>query len=197
MKIHMRQSLNCSFVQKLNKKETSTNILIVEDSTSTEFVSINYIVFSSQILYLIIENLYHKQQILLAKTEDLTVIEAKKTAIVVQEVVESKVDVVVNFELKIKIKSFKFEKFTINFSSTSTISCFESIIKSNVVFVANSIFISVSESANSTSLRSISFCSTSTILLINQSSYLLVANQFVAHISYQYIVMTFFFSYEK
>ena len=59
-------------------------------------------------------------------------------------------DVVVNFKSRFKIKfnkffkSFKFEKFTINFNSKSTSikSNFESIIKSNVV-VANSIFISI------------------------------------------------------
>ena len=93
-------------------------------------------------------------------------------------------ETIVVFKQSSKIKSrnfsqsFKFEEFAISFNSNSTsmILCFESIIKSNAVLVANSIFISVSESSNSTFLRSISFCSTSTILLINQSSYLLVAN---------------------
>ena len=41
-------------------------------------------------------------------------------------------------------------------------------------------------------MSSISSCSTSAILLINQSSYLLAANQFSSQISYQHIVMTFF-----
>ena len=113
------------------------------------------------------------------------VIETKKVTIVVQKTIEQKVVVVFKSQSKIKLnksfKSFKFEKFAINFNSNSTsmILCFESIIKSNVVFVANSIFISTSKSSNSISLRSILSCSTSTILLINQSSYLLVANQLV------------------
>ena len=149
----MRQSSKCSFVQDLNENETS-------NSTSTKFVSINCIAFSSQILYLIIKDLYHKQKTLLAKIE---------------------------------------EKFTVSFSSssTSTKSSFESVIQSNVIFVASSILTSTSKNTKIISSRSISFNSTSTILLINQSSYLLVANQLVAQISYQHIVMTFFFSYNK
>ena len=195
----MRQSSKCSFVQDLNENE-------ILNSTSTKFASINCIAFSSQIFYLIIKNLYHTQKILLVKIKkelkiDFIKFETKEITIVVQETIKREIVVALKQNSKFKfnefLKSFKFEKFTINFNSTSTILCFESIIKSNVVFVANSIFISISENSNSTFLRSISFCSTSTILLINQSSYLLVANQLVAQISYQHIVMSFFFNYDK
>ena len=205
MKAYMRQSSNCVFAQELDIifKETSvtTSVIALVDSTSTKLVSINCIAFSPQIFYLIIEDLYHKQKTLFAKIkEDLTVIEAEKAAIAAQKAIE---EAVAARKQNSKIKSrnfsesFKSEKFTISFSSTSTMSDFESIIKSNVVFVANSIFISISESSKLNSLRSILSCSTSTILLINQSNYLFDANQLVVHISYQHIVMTFFFSYEK
>ena len=90
--------------------------------------------------------------------------------------IQSKFQFVANFEFQTKFKFEKFEKFTINFNSTSTISDFESIIKLNIVLVANSIFILISKSSNSTFLRLISFCSTSTILLFNQSKFQLVAN---------------------
>ena len=164
MKTHMRQSSNCVFAQELNItfKETSIAISVIAliDSTSTKSASINCIAFSSQIFYLIIKYLYHKQKTLLAKIE---------------------------------------EKSTINFnsSSTSTKSSFEFVIQLNVILVASSILTSISKNSKMISSRLISFCSTSTILLINQSNYLFVANQFVAHISYQHIVMTFFFNYEK
>ena len=115
--------------------------------------------------------------------------------------VEQETIVVRKQSSKIKFRnfseSFKSEKFTINFSSISTISDFERIIKSNVILVENSIFTSTSKNLKVIFSRSISSCSTSTILLINQSSYLFVANQFIAHILYQHIVMTFFFSYNK
>ena len=142
IKIHTRQSLNCSFVKSSDEEKA-----FIIDSTSTKFSSINYIVFSSSILYLIIEDLYHKQQTLLAKIEEnLTIIETKKIAIIVQKVIESKVDVVVNFKFRAKInfKSFKFEKFTSKFNSSSTSikSSFVSIIQSDVVLIANLIFIS-------------------------------------------------------
>ena len=188
MKIHIRQSSNCVFAQELNiiSKKTSIaiSIIVLVDSTSTKFISINCIAFSPQILYLIIENLYHKQKTLFVKNEKL-----ESSSLFIQ----SKLQLVASSEYQIKLKFFKFDEFTINFNSNSTsmILCFESIIKSNVVLVASSIFISISKNSNSISLRSISLCSTSTILLINQSSYLLVANQ------YQHIVMTFFFSYDK
>ena len=78
MKLHTRQSSNCSFVKNSNEKKT-----FIIDSTSTKSVSINCIAFSPQIFYLIIKNLYHKQQTLLAKIEkNLAVIETEKTAIV-------------------------------------------------------------------------------------------------------------------
>ena len=74
MKAHMRQSSNCVFVQELDItfKETSVAISIIAlvDSTLTKSVSIKYIAFSPQILYLIIEDLYHKQKTLLVKTEE-------------------------------------------------------------------------------------------------------------------------------
>ena len=197
MKAHTRQSSNCSFVKNSDEKKA-----FIIDSTSTKSASINCIAFSPQILYLIIEDLYHKQQTLLAKIEkDLAVIEAEETAIVAQETAEQEVVAARKQRSKFKsnefFKSFKFEESTISFSSTSTISDFESIIKSDAVLVASSIFTSVSKNSKMISSRSISFCSTSTILLINQSSYLLVANQFVAQISYQHIVMTLFFNYDK
>ena len=57
MKIHTRQLSNCSFVRNLNEKK-----IFIIDSTSTKSASINCIAFSSQIFYLIIENLYHTQK---------------------------------------------------------------------------------------------------------------------------------------
>ena len=53
---------------------------------------------------------------------------------------QSKLQLVASFEFQTEFKFFKFDEFTINFSSTSTISDFESIIKSNAVLVANSTF---------------------------------------------------------
>ena len=174
----MRQSSNCSIIQILNENEISTVISV--NATSTKFASINCIAFSSQIFYLIIENLYHKQKILLTKIEEnLAVIEAEKAAIVVQKAIEE-ANAARKQNSKIKSRnfseSFKSEKFTINFNSTSTILNFESIIKSDIVFVVNSIFISISENSKLNSSRSISFCSTSTILLISQSNRSLVVN---------------------
>ena len=182
----MRQSSNCSIIQILNENETST--VISTNATSTKFVSINCIAFSPQILYLIIKDLYHKQKTLLAKTEkNLTVIETKKTAVAAQKTTEKTVAVrKQNSKIKSRnfFESFKSEKFTINFNSTSTISDFELIIKSNVVLVVSSIFISISKNSKLNFSRSISSCSTSTILLVNQSNRSLV-------------VMTFSFSYDK
>ena len=153
---------DCSLIQALN------DMIVVQKTIEQEIVVVDVIVsFESKIKI--------KQ----------VVIETKKTTIVAQETIEQEMVVVFKSQLKIKLsksfKSFIFEKFAINFNlnSTSIILCFESIIKSNIVLVANSIFISISENSNSTFLRSILFCSTSTILLINQSSYLLVANQLV------------------
>ena len=184
MKTHTRQSSNCSFVQDLNENETSS-------STRAKSASINDIAFSSQTFYLIMKDLYHKQQTLLAKVEkDLAVIETEKTAIVVQEIAESKIDVVVNSELKTKIKSFKFEKFTISSSSTSTESSLEFATQSNVIFAASSVFISVSKSSKLNSSRSISFCSTSTILLISQSNRSFVLN-IMLFVSYDKRLTTF------
>ena len=122
--------------------------------------------------------MYHKQTTLLAKIEkNLAIIEAEKAAIVAQEAVKREVVIVLKQSSKLKFseffKSFKSEKFTINFNSTSTILNLESIIKLNVALVASLIFISISENSNSTFLRSISLCSTS------------------------YIVTTLYFSYDK
>ena len=60
---HLNQS-DCSLNQNLNLNDKKTF-----NSTSTELTSINCIAFSSQISYLIIENLYHKQKALLVKVE--------------------------------------------------------------------------------------------------------------------------------
>ena len=246
MKTHMRQSLKCSFVQSLNKNETSS-------STSTKSVSINYIAFSSQIFYLIIVDLYRKQKILFVKTEknvktfmtsyekrlisyknwfhnkfsadDMIAIEfcyklnikdivtcskcdmklfkwfidanfltihlkarncsltqALNDTIVAQKTIEQKTIAARKQNSKIKFRnfseSFKSEKFTINFNSNSISieSELDIVIQSDVLFVANSIFISISENSKLNFSRSISFCSTSTILLINQSNRSLVVN---------------------
>ena len=116
-KAHMRQSSNCLFFQ--DKKETSIN------ATSTKSASIKCIAFSPQILYLIIENLYQRQKILIVKID---FIEAKKAAIIAQKIMKQEVIAVFKQSSKTKtefFKSFKFEKFTITFSSTSTKSRFE------------------------------------------------------------------------
>ena len=121
----MRQSSNCSFVQILNENETSATISI--NTTSTKFVSINCIAFSSQIFYLIIENLYHKQKTLLVKSEKF---EAVKNAIVVSKTfvfiftsnslfIQSKFQFVASFESQTEFNSFKFEEFTSDFNSSS------------------------------------------------------------------------------
>ena len=174
----MRQSSKCSFVQNLNKNETS-------NSTLTKSVSINCIEFSSQIFYLIIKNLYHTQKILLVRIEkklkiDFIKFETKEITIVVQKTIKREIVVVLKQNSKFKFneffKSFKFEKFTINSNSTSTKSNFEFVIQLNVILVASSIFISISRNSNLNFSRSISFCSTSTILLINQSNRSLVVN---------------------
>ena len=158
MKVYMRQSSNCVFAQELNIifKETSIIISIIAliDSTSTKSASINCIAFSPRILYLIIKNLYYTQKILLVKVEkelkiDFIKFETKETTIVVQETIKREIVVALKQNSKLKfsefLKSFKFEKFTINSSSTSTKSSFEFVIQSDVIFVANSIFISISE----------------------------------------------------
>ena len=140
-KVHMRQSLKCSFVQDLNENETS-------NSTSTKFASINCIAFSPQIFYLIIIDLYRKQKTLFVKSEKF---ETVKNAIVVSKTfvfifmsssffIQSKFQLVASSESQTGFDSFKSEKFTTSFSSTSTISDFESIIKSDVALVANSTF---------------------------------------------------------
>ena len=106
--------------------------------------------------------------------------DAKKIVAVIQKIMKQKVVAAFKQNSKIKrrifFESFKFEEFTISFSSTSIKLRFESIIKSNVVFVANSIFISISKSSKLSFSSSISFCSTSTILLINQSICSFIAN---------------------
>ena len=113
--------------------------------------------------------------------------------------IQSKLQFVASSEFQTKLKSFKSEEFAVNFnsSSTSTKSSLESVTQSNVILAASSIFTSVSKNSKVISSRSISSCSTRTILLINQSNYLFVANQLVAQIWYQHIVITFFFNYDK
>ena len=73
----------------------------------------------------------------------------KKIVVVIKKTIEQKIVVVFKSNLKIKtkqfFKSFKFQKFANTFNSTSIKSKFELIIKSNVVFVANSISISISK----------------------------------------------------
>ena len=85
-----------------------------------------------------------------------------------------------------KFNSFKTEIFAIRLSST-----FEFQFQSIEDFARRKFLMQIktSNSSNSIFLSAISFCSTSTILLISQSNYLLVANQFAAQISYQHIVI--------
>ena len=114
IKIHVRQSSNCLFVQKLNKKEISTDISViaVEDSTSTKSVSINYNAFSSQIFYLIIENLYYKQKALLVKSEEFETMISTSNSFFIQ----SKFQFVASSELQTEFKFFKFNVFLIDFT---------------------------------------------------------------------------------
>ena len=93
--------------------------------------------FSSQTFYLIIKNSYYKQKILFVKIEKKIkkrnakkiIIETKKITIVVQKTIDQKIDVIVNFESKTKIKSFNFKKFAnnLNLISISIKSRFENI----------------------------------------------------------------------
>ena len=67
-----RQLATSSESQALNSKEAPAAItaMIIVSSASAELAPINCIAFSSQISYLIIEDLYHKQKALLAKAEE-------------------------------------------------------------------------------------------------------------------------------
>ena len=105
MKIYMRQTSNCIFIQN----ETSIIVFLQEilNSTSTKIVSINDIIFSSQIFYLIIKNLYHKQRVLLVKNEK---IETSNSFFI-----QSKLQFVASFEFQTKFKFFKFNVFSIDF----------------------------------------------------------------------------------
>ena len=234
IKIHMRQSRNCSFVQNLDEIKASKIISVIAlvNSTSMKSISINDIASSPQIFYLIIIDLYRKRKILLVKTEEnvkifmtsyeqrlityndwfhdkssavdmivadfirqfciknitncskcliifdnwsidsdslqmhfdesdcsliqsakKTVNETTKVAIVVQKAVEQEAVAVRKQSSKVKLnKLFKFEEFAISFNSSSTSikSSFESIIKSDVAFVASSIFISIFISVSNT-----------------------------------------------
>ena len=80
------------------------------------------------------------------KKKQRAAMKTKKVTVVTQKAVEQKITAVRKQSFKIKFRnfseSFKFEEFTSNFSSTSMISCFESIIKSNDIFAASSISIS-------------------------------------------------------
>ena len=165
------QKLNITF----KKTSIIISIIALINSTSMKFVSINDIAFSSQTFYLFIKNLYQKQKTLMTKNEKfetnkITIviqfdIQSKtylknlynffvyKKYDLEKIVIETKkiVDVVVNFKSRFKVKfsrffkSFKFEKFAINFNfnSTSIKSIFESIIKLNIVLVASSTSISI------------------------------------------------------
>ena len=93
MKIHKRQSSNCLMIQNLNENET---LIILKIEMSTTLI-------------------YFKK------------LKTKKIAIVIQKTIEQKIDVIVNFKFRTKIKtkikffkSYKFEKFTINFNLMST-----------------------------------------------------------------------------
>ena len=98
--------------------------------------------------------------------------DAKKITTIAKKIIKSKIEIAINFESRSKIKtkqffkSFKFEKFAINFNlnSISIKFRFESIIKSNVVFGANLIFTSIRSKSNFS--RSISFNSISINLSI-------------------------------
>ena len=79
--------------------------------------------------------------------------------------IQSKFQFVASFEFQTKFKSFKSEKFAINFNSNSISikSKFENVlVQSNVLLVANSNSISILKNSKLISSRSISFKSTST-----------------------------------
>ena len=91
-----------------------------------------------------------------ALIEEIAVMKIKKITIIIRKTNESKIVIAVKSKFKFRsmtkirfFESFKFETFTINFSSTSTISNFESIIKSDAAFIASSIFISTRKSSKS------------------------------------------------
>ena len=90
---------------------------------------------------------------------DCSLTQTLNDMIVAQKTIEQEIVIVFKSQTKIKLnkvfKSFKFEEFAINFnsSSTSMILCFESIIKSNVARLANSIFMSISKESRMTSIQ--------------------------------------------
>ena len=189
MKAHMRQSPNCVFAQELDitSKETPVAIptIALADSAPAEHASTNCIASSPQIPYLTIEDLYHKQKALVAKSEEL---EPSSLSI------QSELQLAASSEPQTELKSSKSDEFTISLSSSSAsvILCSESIIKSDAALVASSVFIPASESSNPTSLRSTSLCPAPAILLASQSS-----NQLAAQIPYQHTVMAPSSSYDK
>ena len=94
MKTHTRQSSNCLFVQTLNKKNTSRKSRkhdsLFASIIETNFSFSSFSNFESSIFYLIIENLYHRQKILLVRVEkelkiDFIKLKAEETTIVVQK----------------------------------------------------------------------------------------------------------------
>ena len=95
MKIHTRQSSNCTFEQN-------------EISTSTRFASINDIAFSSQVFYLIIKNLYHKQKVLLVKSEKFETMISTSSSLFIQ----SKLQFVASSESQTEFEFFKFNVFS-------------------------------------------------------------------------------------
>ena len=107
MKAHMRQLSNCVFVQELNItfKETLIIISVIAliNSTSMKFASINDIAFSSQVFYLIIKNLYHKQKTLLVKNEKF---ETSSSSFI-----QSKFQFVASFKSQTELKFVKFSRF--------------------------------------------------------------------------------------
>ena len=137
----MRQSRNCSFVQKLNVNEASKTIQFEEftinfNSRSTSIIS-SFDNQSKNEMTQTLMNYFNEIDYFVKK---IAVIKTKKIAVELKIV-----DVAVNFKSRSKIKfnkffkSFKSDEFTINFSfnSTSIKSIFESIIKLNVVLVVN------------------------------------------------------------
>ena len=109
IKIHMRQSRNCSFVQRLNVNETNKITIVTQFNIQSKTNLKNLYDFFAYKEYDLIYKKKSKEKLFFAKLE---------------------------LRLKIKFRKFcKFEKFTINFNlnSISIITIFESIIKSNIV----------------------------------------------------------------
>ena len=93
--------------------------------------------------------------------KEIAVIKTKKVVFIAQKTIELKIRFKIKFNKT--FKSFKFEKFTINFNSNliSIESEFDIVIQSNVFLVANSNSISVSKNSKLIFSRLNSFKSTS------------------------------------